>query len=396
MASLSLARMEYDVAIIGAGPVGLAMALELSRLGLSTIVLDRRPPLTADAGARPQLLVARAGDLAHLLQLGLDLSDERLVSKLATRCERDLASGQFASRDLRTWETAPEQIGNLWDLTRMPPVALVPIARLQLALLERARAHGAEVHYGCEVTRLRRHARFTSLVTADGASLRATIAIVATGAARALIERTTVTTTAPQRLIAGVFAIGGDRGRWLRVEVPVPGFSEPVRCTLLQTPTESEAGTAVLVDAQLDDREDDARLHECFAGTARVLGMDGAPFLVAPQVFGTSVTAVSQRIVAGDGRAPVIIAGDAAQTGHVFSGQTCFVNVALALGLADQLKDAKKAVANRSFQAPSLLGALAHYGKASELGARILAQNSLRHQRKHPPGLWALAGVARA
>jgi 2-polyprenyl-6-methoxyphenol hydroxylase-like FAD-dependent oxidoreductase len=134
----TLVRLEYDVAIIGAGPVGLAMAIELSRLGLSTIVLDRRPPLSEDVRARPQLLVARAGDLAHMADLGLDVRDPKLVSTLATRCERDVATGQSASRDLRAWEHLPERARNLWALSRMAPTALVPIARLQQALLARA------------------------------------------------------------------------------------------------------------------------------------------------------------------------------------------------------------------------------------------------------------------
>jgi 2-polyprenyl-6-methoxyphenol hydroxylase-like FAD-dependent oxidoreductase len=50
---------DYDVAIVGAGPVGLAIAIELSQLGLAVVVLDRRPPLTQDTKARPQLLADR-------------------------------------------------------------------------------------------------------------------------------------------------------------------------------------------------------------------------------------------------------------------------------------------------------------------------------------------------
>ena len=62
----------FDVAIIGAGPVGLAIAIELARLDLTTIVVDRRPPPADDSGLRPQLLVARSGDLANLAHLGVE------------------------------------------------------------------------------------------------------------------------------------------------------------------------------------------------------------------------------------------------------------------------------------------------------------------------------------
>jgi 2-polyprenyl-6-methoxyphenol hydroxylase-like FAD-dependent oxidoreductase len=398
-----LANRDHDVAIVGAGPVGLAIAIELSRLGLRILVVDRRPPLAQDARARPQLLVARSGDLAHLARLGVDLRDDKLVSVLATRSERDLASGTVVTGEVTggipPWDSgAPD----LRTLSSQPPLALVPIARLQQALLAIALEHGTEVRYGCEVVRLRRHAREVSLACADGSSTsgaRAAMAIVATGAARPLIDsllRTPTLVGAERQLIAGVFAIGGDRGRWVRVEIPVPGHRHSVRCTLLQTPTESESGTAVLVDAQLPAVASAEQLHGCFTGAARELGLEGAPYLVEPQVFSTAVTEIPRRFVAGDGRAPVVIAGDAAQTGHVFSGQTCFINVALALGLCDRLRKAKTAIVERKVHAPALGGALADYGTESAIGAALLAQASHRHLTRHAPGAWALAGIARA
>ena len=33
-----------DVIIIGAGPIGLAIAIELARAGFETLVVDKRPP----------------------------------------------------------------------------------------------------------------------------------------------------------------------------------------------------------------------------------------------------------------------------------------------------------------------------------------------------------------
>jgi 2-polyprenyl-6-methoxyphenol hydroxylase-like FAD-dependent oxidoreductase len=395
-----LSRQEYDVAIIGAGPVGLAMAIELSRLGLTTLVVDRRPPVSEDAKARPQLLVARAGDLAHLAHLGVALDDPTIVSLLATRCERDLASGRSDVGDVRAPRGVPSRTQDLAVLSAQPPLALVPIARLQRALLDRAVHHGADVQYGCDVTRLRRHAQGVSLVCADGTTARAAMAIIATGAARPLISaiaRDLAPVEAPaQQLIAGVFAIGGDRGRWVRVELPLAAFVRPVRCTLLQTPVESEAGTALLVDTQIAGNPTHAWLRRCFDGVAHALDLAGAPFLVEPQVFTTAVTAMPRHFIAGDGRAPVVIAGDAAQTGHVFSGQTCFVNVALALGLCEQLRRARAPLVDRKVNAPALLAALAHYSAESDFGAGILARASHRHQTQHAPGAWALAGIARA
>jgi 2-polyprenyl-6-methoxyphenol hydroxylase-like FAD-dependent oxidoreductase len=382
----------YDAIIIGAGPVGLAIAIELARRDLAVLVLDRRPPLASDARVRPQLLVARAGDLAALAHLGLDVEDDWLVSLLASRTEADLATGRTIRGDVLAPRAQLTRPTDLWALARQPPLALVPIGRLQLRLLEQAERAGAEVRYGCEVTKLRRHARAVSLTCADGQTELAAIAIIATGAARALIGGTSVTNSPDQRLLSGVFATSGPRATWLRAEVPVAGHARPVRCTMLQTPA---AGTALLVDPQLAGDASPEQLHRCFDAVATSTGLAGAPFLAAPQVFTTAVSTVTKRSLAGDGRAPVVIAGDAAQTGHVFSGSTCFVNLALALGLCDQLAGAKTALIDRAVGSPALLRALARYDRQSELGAAILAQASARHTTTHP-GQWALAGVARA
>lgn len=396
---LGNASLEYDVAIIGAGPVGLALAIETSRLGLATLVVDRRPPLAEDAQARPQLLVARAGDLAHLGHLGLPLEDEHLVSRLATRCEGDLASGRSVTGEVRQVRS-PERARDLWELASQPPLALVPIGRLQSALLAQAQAAGATVAYGCEVTRIRRHAQGVSLTCSDGTSARAAMAVVATGAARPLIapllRGATSIEGVQRRIIGGLFAIGATRGRWVRVELPVRGFDEPVRVTVLQTPNESGAGTALLVDPRVPGTASLDRLHQGFATAAQAHGLEGVPCIVPPRVFTTAATALPHRFIAGDGRAPIAIAGDAAQTGHVFSGQTCFVNVALALGLAAELRKARTALVDRRVNAPELVGALRAYDAQSQIGAQLLARNSARHLGPQPRGTWALAGVASA
>ena len=73
MAQSTLPAEDFDVAIIGAGPVGLALAIELARQELAVLVIDRRPPPELDPRLRPQLLVAREGDLANLDHLGVDM-----------------------------------------------------------------------------------------------------------------------------------------------------------------------------------------------------------------------------------------------------------------------------------------------------------------------------------
>lgn len=382
----------YDIAIVGAGPVGLAVAVELARRDIAVVVLDRRPPLGDDPGARPQLLVARAGDLAHLAQLGIELADRAVISPLSTRTERDFASGVIVAGELRSDETLPTPVTTLWELSRQRPIALVPIARLQQALVQQAIAAGASVFYDTEAIRVRRHARAVSIRyrrLGHTGSLRATVAIIATGAPP-------VKASATRRLIAGVFAIAGDRARWVRAELPLAGFAQPIRCTMLQTSVATAAGTAMLIDPQLAPDAPAEQLHAAYRATAHALELAGAPELAAPQLFTTGVSAIEQRYAGGDGRAPLVIAGDAAQTGHVFSGQTCFVNLTLGLRLGSELARAKAALTDRAVAAPALLGALARYQQASQIGAAILAAASQRHHQALPPGAWALAGIARA
>jgi 2-polyprenyl-6-methoxyphenol hydroxylase-like FAD-dependent oxidoreductase len=374
----------HDVIIVGAGPIGLAIAIELARAGMDTLVVDRRPPPFDDPQLRSQLLVARRGDLANLAHLGVDIRDPRIVSPLATRCEADLASGRAVRGDVRALHGVPAQI-ELRALAAQPPVALVPIGRLQQALLAVAQAHGATVVYGCDAVKLRRHAKAASLACADGSSVHGAIAIIATGAARSLIGslRSDLVETPRRQLIGGVFGVGAKRGRWVRVELPV-GAGALARCTLLQTTAQS----AVLVETAPE------RLTDAFDAAARVHGLAGAPFLVAPSVFLTAVSAMSKRFVAGDNRAPVVIAGDAAQTGHVFSGQTAFVNLALALSLCARLVAVRAAIAEQQVMNVALLDALARYDADSQYGAQLLAAASTRHYAMHAPGAWALAGVA--
>jgi 2-polyprenyl-6-methoxyphenol hydroxylase-like FAD-dependent oxidoreductase len=370
--------------------VGLAIAIELARQRLDVLLVDRRSE--DDAHVRPQLLVARAGDLVNLEHLGVDMG---IVTMLATRVERDYASGTMVRGEV-DFDGTPAPAQDLWTLASQPPLALVPIGQLQAALLANAEALGVTMRYGCHVTRLRRHARHVSITCADGSTARAAIAIIATGAARSLIG-TVRGFAAPEqttsaRMIAALFAANADRGRWVRVELPVTGNPLPSRCTFLQTRSVS----ALLVDPQLPANASRDQIEHTFHAAARTHGVDGAPRIVPPQVFSTTLTTMHTRFVGLDGRAPILVAGDAAQTGHVFSGQTCFVNIALALRLSQELRHAKSALVNRKVRDVSLANALGRYNAQSEIGAAILARSSARHYASHQAGAWALAGVARA
>lgn len=60
---------EYDVVIVGGGPVGLLMAFQLKRFGVSACVLEQHEKATQDAFGRAIALFPRTSE--QLDQLGL-------------------------------------------------------------------------------------------------------------------------------------------------------------------------------------------------------------------------------------------------------------------------------------------------------------------------------------
>jgi hypothetical protein len=248
------------------------------------------------------------------------------------------------------------------------------------------------------VCALRRHQHGVSIQLEAQQPVRAAMVVVATGAngaVGALFGGLPRLGNAPaQLLMGGILATGGEVGRWARFEMPTPFANGPARCTLLQTPTSTGVGTALLVHTKTSNRRAPLTLRRCFDAAARAQGLGEVGFAVKPQLFSTAVASLRTRVVGGDGRAPIVVAGDAAQTGHVFSGSTCFVNLALALSLCDELRGVLTAF-GRSSTAPEVTAALARYDQTSELGARLLAEGSRRHTAVMRPGAWALAGVAR-
>ncbi len=391
----------YDIAVIGAGPVGLAIASQLLRIGFDVVVLDRRPPPDEDAKLRQQLLVARPNDLANLARLGIDLRDPYLVCPIAERFHDDLLNGDFQSTEVHPsdmFDGDPD--AKPFASAYQGPVALVPIGRLQQALLAQLESSGGRVLYNCHVDRLIRHKRHTSIHVRDANPVMAKLAIIATGAARSLIDASELgplprprrgTNGQCRQLIAGVFEATGDVGYWTRTEVPLAAYGETLRCTLLETGADTAAGSALLVDAPLRMQASHRQLQRYFDHAAMELGYDREQFRARPQVFPTATTALGQRIIAAGGRAPILIAGDAAQTGHVFTGLNCFVNLALALELCRLLKPARDALISGKLGALALREALARYQVMSLEGADVLFNVSQRHFESTTPGAWALS-----
>jgi 2-polyprenyl-6-methoxyphenol hydroxylase-like FAD-dependent oxidoreductase len=260
----------------------------------------------------------------------------------------------------------------------------VPIGALQLTLLELATDLDVSVRYDAEIVKVHRHRWGCSLQLADGPSLRAGLAIVTTGAGRALVDAPAFIVGGFRRLIGGVFIDSAEAGQWVRMELPVSGFRQPIRFTALYG---GPIGTALIVDGPLSSSHSDRSLRSFFRLVAEHLKLD--ELAADPLIFRTQVSALTRRTIEGDGKAPVIIAGDAAQTGHVFTGQVGMFNLALGLRLAELLDGARTEIVQRAWADPALLNALERYDRRSDLVATVFRQSSAPHLERRGLGQWA-------
>jgi len=116
--------------------------------------------------------------------------------------------------------------------------------------------------------------------------------------------------------------------------------------------------------------------------------------LVEPRTFATQVASARARVLARDNRAPLVVVGDAAQTGHVFTGLNCFVNMWLARDFTGSMRGAAAcAISGGNFGSRELLSVLERYETQADRGARVLEEASKSHYAS--PG-WVFDGVASA
>lgn len=159
---------ECDLAIIGGGPVGAALALALRDSGLSVTVLEARPPEAMQAD--PRALALSYGSRLLLQRLGI-WQDIRQISGIRTI--HISQKGSLGRSVLRASELDVPDLGYV-----------LPYPALHAALWQTLQASPATVLTGATVTRLHHDAE-TALVDyqLDGHNhqLRARLAVVADG-----------------------------------------------------------------------------------------------------------------------------------------------------------------------------------------------------------------------
>lgn len=164
-----------DIAIVGAGPTGLALAVTLAEAGVDFVLLDRQ----AEGANTSRAAVVHARTLEVLDEL------DPTGALSAGLVARGIPVTRFRIRDgARPLAT----IGFEGLPTAHPYALMVPQDQTEAVLLARLRALGGDVHRPYEVTGIAQDAEGVTLTTATGQTLRAAHAVGADGMHSAVRE----------------------------------------------------------------------------------------------------------------------------------------------------------------------------------------------------------------
>ena len=160
-----------EIAIVGAGPTGLALAVTLAAAGVDFVMVDR----LAEGANTSRAAVVHARTLEVLEELG---ASQELIA-------RGVQVTRFAVRDgSRRLFTVPfDELP-----TRYPYTLMVPQYETESVLLDRLRALGGEVHRPYEVDSVVQDEDGVLLTMSTGETLRAGYAVGADGMHSAIRE----------------------------------------------------------------------------------------------------------------------------------------------------------------------------------------------------------------
>ena len=159
------------VAIVGAGPTGLALAIALARAGVDFVLLDRQ----AEGANTSRAAVVHARTLEVLDTLGAS----------AELMRRGLVVDRFTVRDGRR---ALARLSFAKLPTSHPYTLMVPQSETEEVLLARLRELGGDVHRPYEVAAAEQDTDGVTLTMASGETLRAQYAVGADGMHSAIRE----------------------------------------------------------------------------------------------------------------------------------------------------------------------------------------------------------------
>ncbi|MER5727297.1 FAD-dependent monooxygenase [Streptomyces sp. NPDC002138] len=161
-----------DVLVVGAGPTGLALALDLTRRGVRALLIERADTLFP--GSRGKGLQPRTLEVLDDLGVGPAVVAASATAPLGRIWQDARPVGE---RDM----LGDADVGGPTDTEPYPRARLLPQWRTQQILFERLTGLGGRVVFGAELTGLDQDAVGVSAHLADGSTLHAPYLVAADG-----------------------------------------------------------------------------------------------------------------------------------------------------------------------------------------------------------------------
>jgi len=169
---MTMANQPTEVAVIGAGMVGAAIALGLAQNGFQVSVIEHAPPAEFDPASPPDVRISAisAASVALLKQLGV--------------WDEILGMRAHAWRRLETWEWEASHVAFDASELKLPELGfMVENQVLQRALWQALAQHpGVTLHCPAALTQMHRRNDVHELTFEDGSILEAKLVIGADGA----------------------------------------------------------------------------------------------------------------------------------------------------------------------------------------------------------------------